>query len=75
MSEVITDFFDKIKSMTKGYGSLDFEFKGYRPAKIKKMTIMLMGDPVDALSFMVHESKAHDFGKLMCKRLKEKIPR
>jgi translation elongation factor EF-4 len=74
MSEVITDLFDKIKSMTQGYGSLDFEFKKYQKADIRKMVILLMHDPVDALSFMVHESRAFDFGKLVCKRLKEKIP-
>jgi len=75
MSEIISDFFDKLKSVTKGYGSFDFEFKKFQKADIKKLVLMLMGDPVDALSFMVHESRAQEFGKSLCKKLKEHIPR
>ena len=55
MAEIITDFFDIIKSITKGLGSLDFEFLEFRKSDIKKMVILIMGEPVDALSFMVHQ--------------------
>ena len=54
MAEIITDFFDQVKSITRGMGSLDFEFKEFRTSVIKKMVILIMGEPVDALSFMVH---------------------
>lgn len=74
LSEIITDFFDKLKSNTQGYGSLDYFPCGYREAKIKKLVILLMGDPVDTLSFMVHERRAQDFGKNICRKLKEKLP-
>ncbi|EAS02961.2 translation factor GUF1 (macronuclear) [Tetrahymena thermophila SB210] len=74
LSEIITDFFDKLKSATQGYASLDYYHSGFREAKIKKLVILLMGEPVDSLSFMVHERRAHDFGKNICKKLKEKLP-
>ncbi|KRX01466.1 Ribosomal protein S5 domain 2-type fold [Pseudocohnilembus persalinus] len=74
LAEIITDFFDKLKSITQGYGSIDYEHKGYQAAPIKKLTISLMGDPVDALSFMVHEDRAQSFGKSICRKLREKIP-
>ena len=74
LSEVIQDFFDKIKSLTRGYGSFDFEFKKYQKANVKKLVILLMSDPVDSLSFMVHEDRAYEFGKTLCKKLKENIP-
>lgn len=75
LSEIITDFFDKIKSLSRGYASLEYEFKRYQKAKIKKLTILIMGEPVDALSFMVHQDRAFAVGKKLCQKLKEKIPR
>ena len=75
LNEVIYDFFDALKSRTKGYGSLDYEFVGYRESKLVKLDILINGEQVDALSFIVHESKAFSRGKAMCERLKEEIPR
>lgn len=75
LNEVIYDFFDALKSKTKGYGSLDYEFIGYRPSKLVKLDILINGEQVDALSFIVHESKAYPRGKAMCEKLKDEIPR
>ena len=74
LSEIIVDFFDKIKSMTKGYGTLDYEFTGFKKSEVVKLVIHIMNDPVDTLSFMVHKDKAQEFGKSICKKLKERIP-
>ncbi len=75
LNEVIFDFFDALKSKTKGYGSLDYEFIGYREAKLVKLDILINSEQVDALSFIVHESKAYSRGKSMCDKLKDEIPR
>lgn len=75
LSEIITDFFDKVKSLSRGYASLEYEFKRYQKANIKKLTIIVMGEPVDALSFMVHQDRSFEIGKKLCQKLKEKIPR
>ena len=75
LAEIITDFFDKIKSLSRGYASLEYEFKKFQKAQIKKLVILVMGEPVDALSFMVHQDKAFEVGKKLCLKLKEKIPR
>ena len=75
MAEIITDFFDIIKSLSRGYASLEYEFKKFQKANIKKLTILVMGEPVDALSFMIHQDKAFEFGKKLCQKLKDKIPR
>ena len=75
LSELILDFFDKLKSNTKGYASLDYEFMGYKESALQKLDILLGGKPVDALSFIVHKEKAYDRGRVLCERLKEIIPR
>jgi len=75
LNEVIYDFFDALKSRTKGYGSLDYELIGYRQSNLVKLDILINSEQVDALSFIVHESKAYARGKSMCEKLKDEIPR
>jgi len=75
LSELIMDFFDQLKSRTKGYASLDYEYIGYRPSQLVKLDILLAGKPVDALSFIVHKDKAYDRGKLLTEKLRGIIPR
>lgn len=75
LSELIMDFFDALKSRTKGYASLDYEYLGFRPSNLVKLDILLAGSPVDALSFIVHKDKAYDRGKVLVEKLKEIIPR
>ncbi len=75
LSELIMDYFDKLKSNTKGYASLDYEFLGYKPSQLVKLDILLSGKPIDALSFIVHKDKAYDRGRVLCEKLKEIIPR
>ncbi|MBE6032475.1 MAG: translation elongation factor 4 [Firmicutes bacterium] len=74
LAEVIYDFFDALKSKTRGYGSLDYEFTHYEPSKVVKMDILLNKDLVDAFSMIVHESKAYQRGRFVCEKLKEIIP-
>jgi GTP-binding protein LepA len=74
LNEVIYDFFDALKSKTRGYGSLDYEFIRYEPSKLVKMDILLNKDLVDAFSMIVHESKAYARGRFVCEKLKEVIP-
>ena len=74
LSEIITDFFDVLKSSTKGLGSMDFEFSEYQQSSIQKMVILIMGEAVDALSFMVHRDQAEAFGKKICQKLKQQMP-
>ena len=75
LSEIIFDFYDKLKSMTRGYASLDYDYIGYKQSELVRLDIMLNGEPVDALSIIVHKSKAYDWGRKVCSKLKDLIPR
>ncbi len=75
LSEVIFDFYDKLKSVTQGYGSFDYEIIEYRPSKLVKLDILINGERVDALSQLVHEERAYMRGRLACDKLKDEIPR
>ncbi len=75
LNEIVYDFFDALKSRTKGYASFDYEFAGYQPSKLVKLDIMISGDVVDALSFIVHADRAYSRARKMAEKLKENIPR
>ena len=75
LSEIVFDFYDKLKSISKGYASFDYHIIGYRPAKLVKLDILLNGDPADALSSLIHEDHAYEFGRNICLKLKDLIPR
>ena len=74
LAELVIDFFDKLKSISQGYASLDYELKEYQEADIKMVVFHLNGDPVDALTFLVHAQRAVEFSKGYAKRLKELLP-
>jgi GTP-binding protein LepA len=75
LAEIVLDFFDQLKTRTKGYASLDYELIGMRPSELVKLDILLAGDPVDALSMVVHKDKAYGAGRALAERLRKQIPR
>lgn len=75
LGEIVFDFYDKLKSISKGYASFDYSPIGYKTSDLVKMDILINGDPVDALSALIHRDRSYDFGKKICEKLKELIPK
>ena len=72
---MVYDFFDRLKTVTKGYASLDYEPEGYQPSNLVKVDVLVNGDPVDALSIIVHKERAYARGRTLCEKMREIIPR
>jgi GTP-binding protein LepA len=75
LAEIVTDFYDRLKSVSRGYASFDYEPKTMRASDLVKLDILINGDPVDALSVIIHRDRAYEWGRELCQRLKDLIPR
>jgi GTP-binding protein LepA len=75
LAEIILDFYDRLKTVTRGYASMDYELAAYRPGDLVKLDMLINGDPVDAFSVIIHQDKAYDWGRKLASKLKELIPR